>query len=514
MSVKASQGTGDHVLSEEVFKAWMGEQDNHDRMKNYEDFDNYYQGNFDDIALPKHIEEALGVDVAIHANYCKPVVDIKVQYICGEPVGITVKYEEAEEVEAKRAEQYLYDVYRSNHLLYRNMLKTVRVMSKKGDVFLKAYFDEDPSGRVARLFKRFRDLFRSKDVKYHEFANKVKAKVLSPDNCYPKYASDDYETMELCAIKYSAFDDTGDAVNKIQVWYPDVVEEWLVVEDDDPDSWRKVSEVENEIGVIPVIHIKNTIDDREYGISDLHVMTQAQQLLNKTLTDFMLTEDYQAYQRVIIAGAMVKRGRKWDMSPGNIIEIPNPDAKVTLIPAAEIEPYLAGIKTLKETICEITQTPQIAFGSEEGGVPSGYALRIHYLPLENKCAETRVLLRGAFADLNKILFALAAVHGVNFGIWDSEIQLTGGLPIDKQQLVEQHEKQLKNGTLSIETAMQEEGIEDVDAELAKIQSQDFDLYGGAERAVIESEALMQRLESEEFTTTPRPAEVPAGERVE
>jgi hypothetical protein len=106
-----------------------------------------------------------------------------------------------------------------------------------------------------------------------------------------------------------------------------------------------------------------------------------------------------------------------------------------------------------------------------------------------------------------MLFALANVHDKDYGMWDTEITFKSGLPIDEMSVVEKHTKQLANGTLSVDSAMQAEGVEDIEAEKAKIAEEGYDVYGGAERTVQEAEALAATLENVELTTEPRPEEV-------
>lgn len=487
-------------LSDTVFEGWINEAEGHQRLSDYRDYQNYYLGNFDDITLPDHIKEALGVDVAMHANFCRPIIDTKVEYICGTPIGLTVESTPETEAAAKEAEEWLYKVYKKNKLFYHNMIKTVRILSTKGDVFLKAILDDENGN--GELHKR------------------LKVRILKPENCFPKYATDDYEELELMAIKYYSYSSSGDVIWHAQVWYPDVLQVWdlSTTGTDDKQNvtdheWTRVEDLENPFGVIPAIHIPNIINDMEFGISDLQVMTEMQDVFNKTITDMALTMDYQAFKRIFVLGATTKTGQRVDISPGAVHHVPNENAKIEEIDAAQVTPFLDAMDKLKETICEVTQTPQIALGNIKGGVPSGYALRIHYQPLENKSNETISLLQGAFQELNQILFRIAVKNGMpDWTGLETKLQFTSGLPIDKKATVETHEKQIKMGTLSVETAMEEEGVPDTDAEKAKIQAESFDVFGGTERAVQEATALAKSLEGEQFFAEAAPGEVSERER--
>jgi len=522
------------ILTDEQFGEFIEAELASARLTDYDDYNNMYFGNFDALDLPAHIEDCLKVDLATKYNMCKPVVDTKVQYICGAPLSIEVKTESNEEFEQtgtlpgqderSRVEEFLYGVYRNNGLLYRNMIKAIRVMAKKGDVFVRVWFDEAPKNVMQRLFQKFSNMFRSADAQQREFTDKFQIRVLKPDDCFPRYESDDYESLQFCAFVYTDFDELEGETRFAQVWYPELFQLFVertkiggketAEQTEDDKYWEKLEEDENPYGFIPIIHIKNGIDDTEFGTSDLHVMQDLQYLLVKTATDMWLTMDYTAFQRVFITGAMTKSGTKYDVSPGTVVELPDKDAKVIMVEGGSVEGFLAAIKELKSAICEVTQTPQIALGTIESGVPSGYALKIHYQPLENKCNETKALLQDAFQRVNWMLFAIAAENGApEIGFWDTEIRFQSGIPTDDKMLTETLEKQINMEIKSRTTAMQEIGIEDIAAEKRLIEADSEDIYGGVEgdRVLAEAEALTRQLEEggmlEGLIGTPRPEEV-------
>ena len=79
-------------------------------------------------------------------------------------------------------------------------------------------------------------------------------------------------------------------------------------------------------------------------------------------------------------------------------------------------------------------------------------------------------------------------------------------------MVANHEKQITNRTLSRETAMQEEGIADIENEKEKIDAEDFSA-NPARRLSAETSAIRRRVESGgALTTTPRPEAVSPAER--
>ena len=441
-------------MVQESFLHWLHHQRNHERHSNYNIYDGYYNGDHE-VDIPSKVKLALESELGTVNNYCRVVVDTPVDYICGGEIGIQVKSDVENQDKASKAEALLYGVYEDNQLLYEEMLKTVTIMGKKGDVFLKLYIDD----------------------------NQIKVRALRPDICFPKYRSDDYREMLYCAIKWFDEEEYGDTSSskrstrrkwKAQVFRPDVVEYYELGEtvETEYSQWKLIDVQNNLLGFIPIIHIKNTVDDLEFGVSDLQVMTDLQDALNKTVTDMLLTMDNQAFQRMFIFGGQTPKGYEVGMGPGMITEVPNENGSLEVVQTADITPFIQAMKEIVDQICAVTSIPRVVFSRSEGGPVSGYALRLHYIPLERKCGKKKVILKNRFGELNRMIFAAARLLGMgDYTGFKTKIQFTGGLPIDEEAQMQVHEIELRSKIKSRRTVMQERGIEDVDAEMLLIESE-------------------------------------------
>jgi SPP1 family phage portal protein len=261
---------------------------------------------------------------------------------------------------------------------------------------------------------------------------------------------------------------------KAQVFRPDVVEYYELGETEETEysEWELVDIVPNQLGFIPIVHIKNTVDDLEYGVSDLQVMTDLQDALNKTLTDMLLTMDNQAFQRLFIFGSQTPKGHEISMEPGTITEVPNEEGKLEVVEAADIRPFMEAMKEIVDQICTVTSTPRFGFPKSGGGQVSGYALRVHHIPLERKCGKKKTILKSGFGRLNRMIFAAAKLLGIgDYTEFSTKIQFAGGLPIDEESRMRVHEMELKNKIKSRRTVMQERGIVNIDAEMAQIEAE-------------------------------------------
>ena len=489
-------------MSESAFKAWINDAERHERFNNYKTYEDYWLGNYDEIPFSREVEAALSVDIAIKANMCFPIINAKVQYILGEePVNVVVSGDEKSDEVIKDAEAWLIDIYENNFLTYNNMLKLIRGMSIKGDGYIRLSLPDE--------FKR------------GGFQDNLKVRVIDPKFVLQKYRSDDYEELELVAIKSYDYNEKGELQWTAQVWYEDVLETWTLDSADptredqnaiDHEWWRD-DVLENPFGFIPVVHFPNLINQQAYGISDLHNVTTLQCALIKYLTDQAITADYQAYKRLFITGAMTIPGKQWSIDPGTITEIPDAEAKIHEIDAGDLKAFLDAVDQTIDLMCLVTQTPRIALNKSEGGVPSGIALEIQFLPLKSKTAETKAILKAGFQKINKMLLELGTeMDGQQFGDLKADVNFVGGLPVDSTAMVENHTKQIANKTLSRESAMQAEGIEDIEAEKEKIDSEDF-ANNARRRIGAETDQIRQRVENgEDLTATPRPAEVSERER--
>ena len=98
--------------------------------------------------------------------------------------------------------------------------------------------------------------------------NEIKIRVLRPEMCFPRYRADDYNEMLYCVVKWYDFEDS---IWKAEVFRPDTVEyyELSEAEESEQSVWELIDEQPNLLGFIPIIHVKNTIDDLEFNLNDM-----------------------------------------------------------------------------------------------------------------------------------------------------------------------------------------------------------------------------------------------------
>lgn len=474
---------------EQSFMQWLQEQDVQLRLGNYRRYEDYYDGDHT-IRLPEKLKKALQDDLGFIDNYCRRVVDIPVAFLSGADLGLEVTFgdelfEQIEDQEqrkaalalaqaeqrAKEAERFLYQVYKDSSLIRKNLIKALRIQGKKGELAFKVILegDKDADGK----------LIRNENLR-------IRIMVLRPDIVFPKWSDEDYERMEACAIKYPRINrQTGRSEVFAQVWTLDTVTEYVSV--GDSKVWVKTREEPNIYGVIPIVWCKNKEDDIPWGRSDLEDIIPIQDAINKTLTDLMVLADYQAFQKTFLLGHRSDPKDDIQLGPGTLTALSSPEAKVHTVEPANPEGLLAILKQLLEEVSAISGIPQRMFNKGEGfGQLSGVALKIAFMSLIDLAEEKSALLKDALEWVNWIVFVMAAKEGLapDYTDLETKIHLDQGLPTDEDALTTRVTKEVDAGLKSRETAMKEIGIEDVDAEMERIER---------ERQSGEDEFLLQAL---------------------
>ena len=443
------------------FREWIYNQDNMERIRNYQKYSDYYDGEFD-FHVPERIKAALGSDFKVVANYARTIVDKAVGYLCGKPIGVQViadvsEVENPEEKirlrkEAKQVERLLNIIYRDNNFMKQNILKLMRIQGKKGDVFIKCFID--PNDKMVP----------------------IKMRVLKPDIVFPKFKDDDAESYEYIPIVIDRIDERGQPYKYAQVFWDDVIIEY--VQKMGESDWVEVDRHPNEIGMIPIIHIKNNEDDLPWGTSDIYPIMSLVDAICKALTDLTCNADYQAFQRVITTGHSEEipedgTPTKRETGPGVMHNIPEPDANIHVVDPVDPTGLIEIIKTLRQEISTHSRVPQISLSQADGGgAASSLALRIHYQPLDEKCNEKATIAANGLQRLNDIIFAYhKLLTREDYTNYQTEVRFNPDMPSDRVEEETIRDTQIRNKIKSRETAMEEIGIEDPDIERDKIKAE-------------------------------------------
>jgi len=418
---------------------WIGSNKHRDRLASYKIMDAYYKGDMD-VDIPSQVKAALEHDLGTKVNMSRIVVDIPVDYILGGDIGIEAR-------ENPKAEAFLYDVYDRNYMLDEELIKLLTITCKSGDGFIRLYWDEG-----------------------------LEIEVLRPELVFPRYRSASFRHMDCCVVKSWERKEKG-GVWIATAYYSDKIEHYELASHEHAvvQKWKFLYDEKNSFGFIPIVHVRNTIDGGEYGISDLEVMLDIQDAMNKTITDMLVVMDNQAFQRVFAFGVQTPKGHKINMSPGMVTEVPVPEGHLDVVPNVDIDPYLSALKYLVRMVVTLTGLTQLAIAEDVPSHPqSGFALRVSSMPLERKCGKKQAVLNNRLRELNSMIFKAAAIYGLNdyVGV-KTRIHFTGGLPVDIVSELQVDEMELRNNIRSRESVMERRGVEDVKLEMEKIRLEEL-----------------------------------------
>jgi hypothetical protein len=458
------------------FLEWIYNQDNYERIKRYEENERYYDGDID-IKLPANVKKYLAQEYGYSGNICRAVVDASVGFLSKEPISLEIKEVEGQEENIKKAEEWVYEIFRKNNLLLKNFIKALRIQAKKGEFAYK----------ISRVL----DESKSEVIDY-------KITVLKPDICFPKWKDEAYEEMEYFAVEYVRYNSSRQEKEWFaQVIWPTVIKEYTRPLGTSKDQWKLINQWENKYGFINVEWTENKIDDSTWSESDItNDLKDLQNALNKSITDLVYTSDKEAFTQTFLLGA----NQPLDPETGEPQQIETGPGKLHIIPAsADKIPKLGTIEAgnfqgLHDTLDKyldlvsiVTKVPRIELnrignGLGAGGVATGVALRTIYQSFIGKTNEKSNLIKSALENIVRKLFKMAEVDNLdtNFETMNFKpaVHIRSGLPSDDKEKMEVQEKEITNKVKSRETVMQERGIEDVQKEkdLIDSESEEEDLY--------------------------------------
>lgn len=445
----------------ESFMEFINRQEMNQRIMGYAIYDNYYHGDQGEM-LPSSIAEQLRDPQSATVNYCKAVVDIATRFIAGtasNPNSLSIDVTEqvfdrdriirSKTPTAVEAQRQLNRIYKESGMFDTEFVKLVRMMIKKGDAFMKLVLIGQDENRDIRI------------------------RVKRPGVIYPRYRDDDYMEMLYAATKWftmntpsqrqwwaevhrPAFIDpeTGEEVPGMVEIYdlgPQGVESDKTYQENSEGELRAiinrplhadagsaipemVAEYESGFDDIPIYHVKNNVDDLEFGVSDLLSVIPLQNNLNRIVSDMLYALDYNGFPRGFVMGA--QGDGPMDVGPAVWTKVHDPSANVIVIPPANIGHFVHAIEVIIDFIAGVSSTPKQAFAEYSHGLPtSGYALRVRYQPLEDKCNEKRAELKMAFRRMNRqilrVLSEIGAIPEESLGRLEVDVYFGGGLPSDK-----------------------------------------------------------------------------------
>ena len=333
-------------------------------------------------------------------NYCKAVVDIGVDFLMGH--GFTIASDKEDLKTAPSEDEYsiidkLNEVWEDNDK--ENLaVELATVGGISGDAWIEVGYDED--------------------------LGKVTLTSIDSQFVRPFWDPHDKTVMLQLNIEYPAWRKVADVEGKEDmIWDPSAGEADL-----EKYTYRKiytnekirtyhdellVDEVDNPVGLIPIVHIQNVPTSGNYGISDLKDIVALNRELNEKTTEACDIINYHAAPTTIIYGArastMEKGAKKiWSGLPT--------DARVeNLELQGNLEHINSFMETMKTYLLDVASIPAHAFGEQQNvSNTSAVALEMTYHPLVRRTEKKRKsYARGIIEACVMILKYLVVFEGLD-----------------------------------------------------------------------------------------------------
>lgn len=174
-----------------------------------------------------------------------------------------------------------------------------------------------------------------------------------------------------------------------------------------PKDWEEIATAENPFETIPVFHFRLGHN----GQSELDNVLSLQDIVNKTLSDLVVTGEFQSFaQRYAITNAALT-GDDLPVSPKELWQLPantDPDSEQTKIgqfAASDMAQFTATMEHVAMSMAAITNTPRHLFWGQPGDI-SGEALMALEAPLLKKVQRYLARLKSTWRELGLFLLEL------------------------------------------------------------------------------------------------------------
>lgn len=214
----------------------------------------------------------------------------------------------------------------------------------------------------------------------------TKLKWLDPSMCYPEFEPHDYETLKALIIAYDVVNGEGKTQKYQEEWRGGKVTCYL-----DDKVTESYTYDEKAFGGVPAVWIRNQrVKGDIFGRSDIQPIIDLVEEYDHLCQKMTRVIDYYGSPNIYVKGVTKKQ---IEMSKGERTMYFLPvDAEMGFVEwkgsAPGIEEHM---NRVRETLSELSETPQIAFSKVDSGVSnvSGVALKILYGPLLAKTERKR-----------------------------------------------------------------------------------------------------------------------------
>lgn len=236
---------------------------------------------------------------------------------------------------------------------------------------------------------------------------------------------------------------------RANIYHPDRIERWITAKpasDGSPirpemfvlfdgDSAGPV--IPNPWDVVPMFHIPNNGRTGEMGQSELRDVLPIQDLLNKTLTDMMVAEEFASFSQKVIIGVETDPSldtssdpisghqnaaalQKFTLGVDRILALADPAAKIAEFSAVALAQFVEIAEFFDAATSRVSKVP-VHYLTLSGDFPSGRALRTAEAPFVAKLEDKQRAFGNVLEDAMRLALAQAGTvyDGELTAVWRS-----------------------------------------------------------------------------------------------
>lgn len=273
------------------------------------------------------------------------------------------------------------------------------------------------------------------------------------------------------------------------------MEKWTANTYTEYEGEEQVNFVEHNLGVIPIIHIQNTVNtNSKYGISDAEEIIPIQRVLNEKATDISDIVDYHGSPQTVMYGA---RPDQLERGADKIWGMPK-DAKIeNLEIMGDLKANLEFYRDLKVVMQDLAGVPAQAINPTNAiSNTPGVALHMSYAPLVEIRGIKAILYGLGLQQVNRIILRYLELFDASFQVkfrklkaperYTTKVTFGEALPRDEILRIENFRAKLQMGiTTRARILMEEYGLGQADAHRI-IEESDADMLARREALMTNS----------------------------
>jgi len=224
----------------------------------------------------------------------------------------------------------------------------------------------------------------------------------------------------------------------------------------------------NPYGFIPFVIFPNVRQPKHFwGTSDIPSLKQAQRELNRALSQLSRILEVSGNPIAVLEG--VDSAEEIKVAPGQVWTIPEESKAylLDLLAGGGIRLHVDYIDMIYRCLHDISEAPRAAYGGIEREL-SGVALEVELQSLLQKVRRKRTIRTAAYIRRCQMILALHKQFSKQ-DLTNVNMRIIWGtvLPQDRARLAQNEQLLVQSGVHSRRTAMDELGIRDPEAELAR-----------------------------------------------